>query len=558
MYRLLGNKTWINKIPVSFYYDDVKPSVNQMKYKIVIHAATYIYNIQGGVYYKNKDSQYKQIKTNTPTTWTQDIETEFIISDASNLANFSLYSTVSGGVKNQTIYSFTIPTIPLTSNLSVPTEVNIGDTINIAISRNVASNKDTLQYSFNGGALTTIATDIQDQYLFWRVPLQFYTIIPNARSADGYFRLSTYDINDNLLGYKDYPFTAYADEQACKPVIDATLEDTRQLTVALTGDAAHKFVKGVSLMNIDYGARPLNGATISYKSVTAGSVETTTRFLDKPDDNKFVIKVIDSRGYSNSQTIEMEMIPYIQLTCNLAANPPTTEGKARLSVDGNYYNGSFGARDNTLTISYRYKIDDPEAQYTEWTQIDNTPSFYDGRYSVSFEVSGLDYLKPYKFEVRAEDEITIQDSYEVGASAVSLFDFDNQNFNFNIPIYYKNNPIDYITEEDEYNGWHYYKYISGKVEAFYNLGQLGTRHLTRRAESVYSHDDVFNVSVSLPFGLFTEITNATASAISADGYLTAQVALSSDTEIRYRVWQPFASDVNIQDVQIHIIGKKTV
>ena len=52
------------------------------------------------------------------------------------------------------------------------------------------------------------------------------------------------------------------------------------------------------------------------------------------------------------------------LTCVMKDNKPDTQGNFTFEVDGNCFNGNFGAATNMLTVQYRYK--EGNGSYSSW------------------------------------------------------------------------------------------------------------------------------------------------------------------------------------------------
>jgi len=167
--------------------------------------------------------------------------------------------------------------------------------------------------------------------------------------------------------------------------------------------------------------------------------------MEYVDSGTFVFTVTDSRGYSASQTITKEIIDYIPLTCNLSTNPDLVDGSTanvNITVKGKYFDGSFGAVDNSLTVEYRYKISNGTYPTDEdgndvWTSLTGTPS--NGEYTAQATITELDYTNSYTFQARAKDAV-----YTSGVSTVEqvvrivpVFDWGENDFNFNVSVHSK-------------------------------------------------------------------------------------------------------------------------
>ena len=225
----------------------------------------------------------------------------------------------------------------------------------------------------------------------------------------------------------------------CTPTVTGTVKDINQNAVALTGDES-KFIKGYSIAQIDISAQPKKGATINgYAAYLDNKVVavTASSTIQGVSSANFKLGASDSRGLWGYYTPSLTLIDYTTLTCGLDCGIPSAEGSVSLSITGNYFNGSFGAVSNTLTVQYRYKADD--GAYVSW--ITATPTISGNTYSAQFDVTGLDYQKAYTFQARAVDEVITDGilSAEVKIKTSPIFDWSATDFNFNVPIYYKGN-----------------------------------------------------------------------------------------------------------------------
>jgi hypothetical protein len=185
-------------------------------------------------------------------------------------------------------------------------------------------------------------------------------------------------------------------------------------------------------MYVDSGATALKGATIkSYKVECGGkSITTATGYMNYVESGDFVFTVVDSRGYTTTKTVKKTLINYIRPTCNIKTSTPDTSGKINLTISGNYYNGSFGAKNNTLTLKYRKKQNG--GSYGSWVNV--SPTITNNTYSITVEVSGLDYQSSYTFQANIKDETTEIYSAEITIKTTPVFDWGKNDFNFNVSV----------------------------------------------------------------------------------------------------------------------------
>ena len=136
------------------------------------------------------------------------------------------------------------------------------------------------------------------------------------------------------------------------PTFDFTVVDTYSPTVELTGDNT-KFVKYFSNATFNTGAKAYKDASIVFQNITCGSTiledyTSNTGTINGIDSNTFYLYAQDSRNNIVRDFKVVDLIPYIKLTSALTTQPLTKAGELTFIIEGNWFNGSFGAQDNTL------------------------------------------------------------------------------------------------------------------------------------------------------------------------------------------------------------------
>ena len=308
---------------------------------------------------------------------------------------------------------------------------DIGSAPTIQISRNSTSFTHTLTYTF-GSLSGTIATKTTSTTITsWKFPTSFYAQIPNAKSGTGTITCNTYS-GDTLLGTKTCSFTATTNESLCKPTLSPKVEDSNSEAVALTGNA-NTFIRYISDAAITSGAAARNNATLKSIKVTCGSqsITTSTGTIQKVDSGTFTFTATDSRGYSTTQTIEKTLINYINPTCNLNISNPTTDGNLSFTITGNYFNSGFGAVNNTLSVSYKYKAG--SGNYSDNIEVTNI-TLNNNTYTANISLTGLDYKETYTFQAFTIDKIKSVNSAEKVIKTTPVFSWSNNDFEFNVPV----------------------------------------------------------------------------------------------------------------------------
>ena len=300
----------------------------------------------------------------------------------------------------------TLTTIPRTSGVTCA-DGNIGSSTVINISRASSSFRHTLRYAF--GSLSGIIVEkTSDTSIGWNIPTDFFSQIPNYMSGYGVITCETYS-GDTLVGTSSCGFNAFVVNS--NPTINGNVIDVNDRTVALTGDN-NKIVKYCSNAKVDIVATAQNSSSITYVGVTAGnqSRDGSSVILESVETNVFNINCRDSRGLPGSNTIIKTLIDYIKLafTSIDIQRATTTSNIVNVSLRGNYFNNSFGAVNNALTLKFRSRIVNGNwGDYIHLNaNIDGNTFNYSGELGNNF-----DYQEGYEFEFYAEDRLMTDIKY---------------------------------------------------------------------------------------------------------------------------------------------------
>lgn len=316
---------------------------------------------------------------------------------ASLYVNGSISCTFDNGTSGSTTSAFTkvaLPTIPRTSKITCPS-FNIGDSTVINIERYSDSFTDTLTWEFGELSGTIVEKTSLTSIGFTPEAADFFQQIPNETSKTGKITCNTYN-GETLIGTSTCEFTAYVVEE--KPDISATVVDTNDTTIALTGDS-NKIIKYMSEPKVTINATAKNYAEIaSYKLNADGVVydtqETTLDFLVS---KALILSATDTRGYSNNVDFSVpNFIDYIKpsFTKKVIERPETTSTVISVDLAGTYYNDSFGDVNNTISLKYRTRIKD--GTWSDYTTVSPT-------------VSG----NTFTYTANIEGEFSIDSEYEV-------------------------------------------------------------------------------------------------------------------------------------------------
>lgn len=220
------------------------------------------------------------------------------------------------------------------------------------------------------------------------------------------------------------------------PTISASVVDTNATTIALTGNSS-KLIKYYSNAKATMSVEAQKGASIDgdFNIIRNGDDRGygTTYTFEKVESNVFNFSAKDSRGNYGSAIVTPEMVDYVKLTCSLSNNRPDADGDMTVACSGNYFDGSFGAVDNSLTVQYRYKV--YGGTFGNWTDMSVTTN--GNSYYASASITGLDYQSTYSFEARAIDKLTEITSKESSVKSVPVFHWGENDFVFEVPVTFK-------------------------------------------------------------------------------------------------------------------------
>lgn len=346
-------------------------------------------------------------------------------------------SYISGGKVSGAV---ALPTIARASTIGA-SDANIGADTTITINYRDASYTHSIAYQFGtltghigaDGNPTTSEARLSNKSIAFHVPTAFYAQIPNDPSGVCTLTCRTY-LGDTQIGAEQTgKFTATAKESDCRPEVTGAVVDSNEATKALTGDE-NRLVKYHSTALCTISATARNGATIKSKSIAGTAVpgNENTRSIEKVETGSFEFVATDSRGYAAKIPISKSLVPYVQLSCTVktARRDGPTTGNATLELEGKYFNGSFGAVDNALTVTYRVR--QQGGVYGKAFPV--TPEFTEGGWLANVTIPGLEYTDAWEIEVTAEDKLEAVSKTVTVTRGIPVFDWGENDFNFNVPV----------------------------------------------------------------------------------------------------------------------------
>ena len=245
--------------------------------------------------------------------------------------------------------------------------------------------------------------------------------------------------SNSYLSYAEKTLTINNGDLTISPVV----ADTNQKTFNLTGDVS-KFVKYYSTATYNFNATARKQASMKSYTLENNSKSYTTATGEIPNitNIEFKFTAADSRGNSKSQTLTKTLVNYVKLTCSMDATAELAGDNTatiNLSISGNYFNGSFGAVNNALQLWYRKRVKGGswKSDRSDWVAL--TPTIKNNKYTCNHPITGNDYTKEYEIEVIAQDKLweqygNFQKSAIRAISAKPVYNWDKDEFNFNVPV----------------------------------------------------------------------------------------------------------------------------
>ena len=227
----------------------------------------------------------------------------------------------------------------------------------------------------------------------------------------------------------------------CNPVITDTNARCRELTGSNT-----KFIKYFSNAAITINASAKKEASILSRSIINGSQNVLiedaakdTATIEGVDSNTFYFTIQDSRGYETQSFKTIDLVEYTKLTTSLTLRPLTLSGNLTIVIEGNYYNGSFGAKKNSLEFEYGLRKNGGDITWTIIDTSKGTLELYDNSYRLTYTITGLDPNSTYKITSNAIDELMSLQTSEYSVTAKPVYSWGKNDFKHNTPVYLNKN-----------------------------------------------------------------------------------------------------------------------
>lgn len=353
--------------------------------------------------------------------------------------DLEVYNAETNVIRDLGSYSKTIALthIPRASVIGA-TDANIGAVSMIAVTKKSSSYTHSIAYKFGSlsgyltaaGGISTTEVKMSDASIAFKLPDSFYAQIPNAKSGVCTLTCRTYSGNTQIGDAQTTTFVVTAALASCVPSVQGTVVDINAVTKALTGSAG-KFVRFYSTAHCEITATAKNGASISQKKIGGTVVDGNSLTISEIEAASIAFYAKDSRGYEDSVAVPLDLVPYVKLTSNPSAKRTNaTDGNAILTLKGNYYNGSFGAAANSLTVRYRIAVSG--GSYGSYVTV--APVLRGNAYSLDVALSGLTYTNAYMVEVVVSDKLASITKTVLIDPGIPVADWGKNDWEFHVPV----------------------------------------------------------------------------------------------------------------------------
>lgn len=281
----------------------------------------------------------------------------------------------------------------------------------------------TLSYTFN-------LTDAERAILIDALPHGKTSMIVKFFIRTIYQGVTYHESVDRTFSLVDY-----------QPTLSPTAKDVNARTKELTGNE-NIFIKHFSNVQFTTGAKAYKRASITSQYASSGgiTIEAASGTFEGITSNTIYFGATDSRGLTVKSFLVKELIPYSKLTTHLTTGLLTPTGELECTISGKYFNGSFGAKANSMEVEYTAIDEDGEFVFNRggsgWVQLGTvSPTISNGDdYTYSFTIEGLDHTKRYEIIVNVIDELTPIQSSSIVVAALPVFDWNGNDFHHHTDV----------------------------------------------------------------------------------------------------------------------------
>ena len=309
--------------------------------------------------------------------------------------------------------------------VSVPDNINIDQPFTVTFNRNDTTTVELGIYDTSGTtAFASYRTVAGTSYQFNLTETEKNALFNNMSNVNSkQFRIY---IATNSNTYRDHTTKTFIVTNANPIFNNFEYEDINPITLALTGNS-QTIIKGYStlraIISTANKAIAQKGATMNKYRLVVGSKQIDVDYSDSSDvnlelenidNNVFTVYAIDSRNNSTAKQISPEEYidyfkPYITSPIPTATRTSGIDSETTLSFNGKFFNDSFGAVNNSLTITYEYKKTSDSTWTTGTTTIiptiDGNDFSFSGLIAGDLGANGFDQQYSYNIRLIVTDEI---------------------------------------------------------------------------------------------------------------------------------------------------------
>lgn len=222
------------------------------------------------------------------------------------------------------------------------------------------------------------------------------------------------------------------------PTVEITVNDTNSQTLALTG-SADKLIRYLSKPHITTTWTAYNDATIAATSIKYNGTQIVQNVneltIENYLSNYITFNATDSRGLKSSISRNIPTIYYDKPTMTVKGEI-SIDGTLKVTINGQVWQGNFGAVENSFKVKYRYKKSGET--WKDWVEL--SPTTLNDSYTATAEIAlgeDFSYRIPYVIQGYIEDKAISFYSPEITVASTPIFDWSYKDFNFNVPVQIK-------------------------------------------------------------------------------------------------------------------------
>ncbi len=331
--------------------------------------------------------------------------------------------------------TMTLTTLARQSTLGAIANFDVDGSVAIPITKYISSYTDSLVIKYGTTTIRTVAGITNGTVITFTSgeKTTIYGLMSTVKSGTFTFILTTKS-GATTIGTSTK--TATGEITNANPTLSATVVDVNSATIAKTGSNL-KLIRYQSTARITITSAGAKGATIVSKVVNGTSVSGTTLDIANVATTPFTVTVTDSRGNSTSVILNPVVVEYIPMTLSASfARTTPTSGIIAVTFSGNFFNGSFGASSNAITLKWYYRIKDAASYtlggaFTTPAQYTKTGNIYASVGAVNLG-SSFDYTKAYDLKIQYADSLTSVDTGGfIVARGLPIADWGETDFNIN-------------------------------------------------------------------------------------------------------------------------------